>query len=325
MIENIQPQEPAPLPPSAYFEISCEAGEARAQELGVQVDQILDDIEPKEMELGRLLYEAHTLCIALVARGRKGGFRSFLKNRRKPIPRSSAYLLMNRHAAANGLPPKGKRVEVIVDDPLDQPESFGGYGQEDDFKALGVSDSENGHYVMPVTTTDSKGSAGGIAIIVNSPEARPGGTVTVPITHESTAALQTDRTLPEVVQDRNATNGTDLYHSTLPDEGASGTPESSDQDPGENASDSAGRPERTGYADETEVQQTQIQADTRPQRVTLVYSPALLKQFDEYTTKLFQLFRSSIPDSQVEDKQLVKSYIVLEALRYVCESVASVA
>jgi hypothetical protein len=60
-----------------------------------------------------------------------------------------------------------------------------------------------------------------------------------------------------------------------------------------------------------------------PVRVTLVFSRVDLKLFDTYITSLFAPFRSVIPET--DNAQIIKSHIVLEALRREFEACAQAA
>src|SRR5579884_801887 len=71
----------------------------REQELELEILRTWQLTKPAYAELGKLLYEMHTLK---AVRGRNGGFAKFL--REIELPRSTAYDLMNRFAEANNLP-----------------------------------------------------------------------------------------------------------------------------------------------------------------------------------------------------------------------------
>jgi hypothetical protein len=62
-----------------------------------------------------------------------------------------------------------------------------------------------------------------------------------------------------------------------------------------------------------ELEEQKYLREIAPIRVTLVFSRADQKLFDTYVTALFAPFRSAIPET--DNAQIIKSHIVLEALR----------
>jgi hypothetical protein len=72
-----------------------------------------------------------------------------------------------------------------------------------------------------------------------------------------------------------------------------------------------------------ELEEQKYLREIAPIRVTLVFSRADQKLFDTYVTALFSPFRSAIPET--DNAQIIKSHIVLEALRREFETCAQVA